>query len=153
MDAELLANILRNDRNAHRPLPADSELVQAIGVVARAQQDAVGNPQHVANQLRSLLREYYPAFLEPFRIDGHMSCRIQMPSLFWRSLRRLSSCQCSRRLTTTFLRCLGSTPTGTDTRTGCASAHPCGLVAGRVEGERMAQQPVGGHAAKDAAYC
>jgi transposase len=35
MDAELLANILRNDRNAHRPLPADSELVQAIGVVGR----------------------------------------------------------------------------------------------------------------------
>ena len=36
MDAELLANILRNDRKAHRPLPAYSELVQAIGVVARA---------------------------------------------------------------------------------------------------------------------
>src|SRR5438067_8647499 len=29
MDAELLANILRTDRNAHRPLPADSELAQA----------------------------------------------------------------------------------------------------------------------------
>jgi transposase len=36
VDAELLANILRTDRNAHRPLPADSELAQAIGVLARA---------------------------------------------------------------------------------------------------------------------
>jgi transposase len=67
MDAELLANILRTDRNAHRPLPADSELAQAIGVLARAQQDAVWNRQHIANQLRSLLREYYPAFLEAFQ--------------------------------------------------------------------------------------
>jgi transposase len=62
VDAELLANILRTDRNAHRPLPSDSELAQAIGVLARAQQDAVWNRQHIANQLRSLLREYYPAW-------------------------------------------------------------------------------------------
>ena len=67
VDAELLANILRTDRNAHRPLPADSELAQAIGVLARAQQDAVWNRQHIANQLRSLLREYYPAFIEAFQ--------------------------------------------------------------------------------------
>jgi len=67
VDAELLANILRTDRNAHRPLPADSELAQAIAVLARAQQDAVWNRQHVANQLRSLLRDYFPAFLEAFQ--------------------------------------------------------------------------------------
>ena len=67
VDAELLANILRTHRTAHRPLPADSELAQAIAVLARAQQDAVWNRQHVANQLRSLLREYYPAFLEAFQ--------------------------------------------------------------------------------------
>src|SRR5919204_6431888 len=67
VDAELLANILRTDRPAHRPLPADSELAQSIAVLARAQQDAVWNRQHVVNQLRSLLREYYPAFLEAFQ--------------------------------------------------------------------------------------
>src|SRR5919109_5298372 len=66
-DAVVLANILRTDRAAHRPLPADSELVRAITVLARAQQDAVWNRQHVANQLRSLLREYYPGFLEAFQ--------------------------------------------------------------------------------------
>jgi hypothetical protein len=54
-------------RNAHRPVPADSELAQAIGVLARAQQDTVWNRQHIVNQLRSLLREYYPAFLEAFQ--------------------------------------------------------------------------------------
>ncbi len=63
IDAQLLANILRTDRAAHRPLPADSELAQAVAVLARAQQDAVWNRQQVANQLRSLLREYYPAFV------------------------------------------------------------------------------------------
>jgi len=67
VDAELLANILRTDRAAHRPLPADSELAQSIAVLARAQQDAVWNRQHVANQLRSLLRDYFPGFLEAFQ--------------------------------------------------------------------------------------
>src|SRR5439155_3053442 len=67
VDAQLLANVLRTDRAAHRPLPADSELAQAIAVLARAQQDAVWNRQQVANQLRSLLREYYPAFIEAFQ--------------------------------------------------------------------------------------
>ena len=42
-DATALANILRTDADMHRPLPADSELVQAITVLARAQQDAAWN--------------------------------------------------------------------------------------------------------------
>jgi transposase len=66
-DALVLANILRTDMHAHRPLPADSELAQAITVLARAQQDAVWNRQQVANQVRSLLREYYPAALHAFQ--------------------------------------------------------------------------------------
>jgi transposase len=65
-DAVVLANIVRTDAHAHRPLPADSELAQAIAVLARAQQDAVWNRQQLVNQLRSLLREYYPAFLTAF---------------------------------------------------------------------------------------
>ena len=40
-DAFVLANVLRTDLHAHRPLPDDSELAQAIAVLARAQQDAV----------------------------------------------------------------------------------------------------------------
>lgn len=67
-DALVLANILRTDRHAHRQLPADSTLAQAITILARAGQDAVWNRQQVANQLRSLLREYFPAALAAFHV-------------------------------------------------------------------------------------
>jgi hypothetical protein len=65
-DAVVLANILRTDLHAHRPLPADSELAQAIAVLARAQQDAVWDRVAAHNKLRSHLREYYPGFLAAF---------------------------------------------------------------------------------------
>ncbi len=65
-DAVVLANILRTDLHAHRPLPADTELAQAIAVLARAQQDAVWARTQAQNKLRSHLREYYPAFLAAF---------------------------------------------------------------------------------------
>lgn len=66
-DAMVLANILRTDMPAHRPLPDDSDLARAIAVLARAQQDAVWDRTQAHNKLRSLLREYYPAFLDAFR--------------------------------------------------------------------------------------
>jgi len=65
-DAVVLANVLRTDRAMHRPLPADSELAQAIAVLARAQQDAVWDRTQAHNRLRSHLREYYPGFLAAF---------------------------------------------------------------------------------------
>ncbi len=34
-DAVVLANILRTDLHAHRPLPVGSELAQAVAVLAR----------------------------------------------------------------------------------------------------------------------
>jgi transposase len=65
-DALVLANILRTDAAAHRRLPADSESAQAIRVLARAHQDAIWDRQQAANKLRSLLRQYFPAFLATF---------------------------------------------------------------------------------------
>jgi transposase len=65
-DSVVLANVLRTDRHAHRPLPADSELAQAIAVLARAQQDAVWDRTTAHNKLRSHLREYFPGFLAAF---------------------------------------------------------------------------------------
>jgi transposase len=65
-DAVVLANVLRTDAHAHRPLPADTELAQAIAVLARAQQDAVWARTQAHNKLRSHLREYYPGFLAAF---------------------------------------------------------------------------------------
>lgn len=71
-DARVLANILRTDLHAHRSLPADSELVQAVAVLARAQQDAVWDRQQMVNRLRSHLREYYPAALAAFHGSGKL---------------------------------------------------------------------------------
>jgi transposase len=65
-DAVVLANVLRTDLHAHRPLPADSELAQAVAVLARAQQDAVWDRTTAHNKLRSHLREYFPGFLAAY---------------------------------------------------------------------------------------
>ncbi len=54
-------------RAAHRSLPDDSEPVQAMAVLARAQQDAVGNRTQAGDKFRSHLREYFPGFLAAFR--------------------------------------------------------------------------------------
>jgi transposase len=65
-DSAVLSHVLRTDLDMHRPLPADSELAQAIAVLARAQQDAVWDRTTAHNRLRSHLREYYPGFLAAF---------------------------------------------------------------------------------------
>ncbi|MFD5430394.1 IS110 family transposase [Streptomyces sp. NPDC127084] len=71
-DARVLANILRTDIKAHRPLPADSELGQAVAVLARAHQDAVWDKGQLVNRLRSHLREYFPAALLAFHGTGRL---------------------------------------------------------------------------------
>lgn len=53
LDALVLAKILRTDADAHRQLPADSELVQAVAVLARAQQNAVWDRTQAGNKLTS----------------------------------------------------------------------------------------------------
>lgn len=65
-DALVLAQLLRTDRQVHRPLPADTEQAQVVRVLARAHQDAVWARRQDANRLRSLLREFFPAALTAF---------------------------------------------------------------------------------------
>jgi Transposase/Transposase IS116/IS110/IS902 family len=65
-DAMTLANILRVDAHLHRQLPADSELCQAVAVLARAHQDATWRRIKAHNELRSVLREFFPTFLATF---------------------------------------------------------------------------------------
>ncbi|MEU4196792.1 IS110 family transposase [Kribbella sp. NPDC026611] len=65
-DAMTLADILRTDSHVHRQLPADTQLGQAVAVLARAHQDASWRRSRAVNELRSLLREYYPSFLNTF---------------------------------------------------------------------------------------
>src|SRR5215471_21519969 len=50
-DAIVLANVLRTEAHAHRPLPADSEAVRAPRALTRAQQDAVWDRVGLTNRL------------------------------------------------------------------------------------------------------
>jgi transposase len=65
-DARVLAEMVRTDRHNHRPVAGDSELAQAVKVLARAHQSLIWTRQRHVNQLRSTLREFYPAALETF---------------------------------------------------------------------------------------
>jgi transposase len=65
-DAEVLADLVRTDRHAHRPIAGDSELVEAVKVLARAHQSMIWTRQRQLNALRSTLREFYPAILKAF---------------------------------------------------------------------------------------
>ncbi|SOJ53744.1 hypothetical protein MSIMFB_01243 [Mycobacterium simulans] len=65
-DPVLLANILRIDPAAHRSLRAATEPAEGIGVLARAVQDAVWARQQTGNQIRDLLRDFYPAAIAAF---------------------------------------------------------------------------------------
>ena len=65
-DAKVLAELARTDAHLHRPIAGDSELGEAIKVLARAHQSMIWTRQRQTNQLRSTLREFYPAALEAF---------------------------------------------------------------------------------------
>ena len=65
-DAKVLAELARTDGHNHRPITGDSEVAEAVKVLARAHQSLVWTRQRQVNQLRSTLREYYPAALEAF---------------------------------------------------------------------------------------
>lgn len=65
-DAKLLADLVRTDRHNHRPLAGDSELAEAIKVLARTHQALIRARQLHANRLRNQLREFYPAALAAF---------------------------------------------------------------------------------------
>ncbi len=65
-DAKVLADLARTDAHNHRPVAGDSELAEAVKVLARAHQTMIWSRQRQTNQLRSTLREFYPAALEAF---------------------------------------------------------------------------------------
>lgn len=70
-DAKLLADIVRTDRHNHRLAVADSELLEAIKVLARAHQNLIWTRQRVVNQLRSALRDYFPGALNAYEDLTH----------------------------------------------------------------------------------
>jgi transposase len=68
-DAHVLAEIVRADRTHHRPAAGDSEQAEVVKTVARAHQTMIWTRQRQTNQLRSMLREFYPAALAAFGED------------------------------------------------------------------------------------
>ena len=65
-DAHVLAEVVRQDRAHHRPVAGDSEHAEAVKTIARTHQTMIWTRQRQANQLRSMLREFYPAALHAF---------------------------------------------------------------------------------------
>jgi transposase len=65
-DAMMLADLVRTDRHKHRQLSEDSELAEAIKVLARSHKNLIWTRQQLGNQLRSTLREFYSGALEAF---------------------------------------------------------------------------------------
>jgi transposase len=70
-DAKVLATLARLDGHNHRPVAGDSALADAVKVLARAHHSLIWSRQRQTNQLRSTLREFYPAALEAFDDLAH----------------------------------------------------------------------------------
>ena len=68
-DAKVLADLVRTDRHNHRPVAGDSELAQAIYVLARAHQRLIWSRRRQINSLRATVREFYPAAMLAFGED------------------------------------------------------------------------------------
>lgn len=62
-DAKVLADLVRTDRHNHRQVAGDSELAEAVKVLARAHQSLIWARQRQVNALRNTLREFYPSAL------------------------------------------------------------------------------------------
>ncbi|MEX1335922.1 MAG: IS110 family transposase, partial [Candidatus Limnocylindrales bacterium] len=69
--ARVLADLVRTDRQHHRVVAPDSELLGAIKVLARAHQSLIWTRGRQTNALRNALREYYPGALVAFEDLGH----------------------------------------------------------------------------------
>jgi len=65
-DAHLLAEIVRLDRAHHRPIAGDSDLADAVKLVARAHQNAIWDRARHVLRLRSALLEFFPAAVQAF---------------------------------------------------------------------------------------
>lgn len=65
-DAKVLADLVRTDRQNHREVAGDSELAEAVRVLARAHQNLIWSRQRQVNALRNTLREFYPGALRAF---------------------------------------------------------------------------------------
>ena len=98
----MLADLVRTDAHNHREIAGDSDLAQAVQVIARAHQSLIWTRQRQTNTLRSALREFYPAALVAFGNDLDASEALEVleaaptPAL-GRTLSRSKIAACLRR--------------------------------------------------------
>jgi len=65
-DAHVLAEIVRLDREHHRPVAGDTPQAEAVKLVARSHQSLIWDRSRHVLRLRSALREFFPAALAAF---------------------------------------------------------------------------------------
>jgi len=65
-DARVLANILRTDRQNHRPLVPDSVLTRHLKILTHQYDGLSRLKRRLLNQITSTLKDYYPVVLEVF---------------------------------------------------------------------------------------
>ena len=70
-DAKVLADLVRTDRQNHRPVAGDSDEAGSVKVLARAHQNLVWDRTRHTNRLRNDLREFFPAALVAFDDLAH----------------------------------------------------------------------------------
>jgi transposase len=124
-DARVLAELARTDRQNHRPIAGDTDLAEAVKVLARAHQGLVWSRQRQLNQLRSTLREFYPA-----AAALSMSSARPTPWRFWPSLprRRLAAACHSPKSPR---RCVGPAGNAASKSAPSRSNRPCGPLNSR----------------------
>jgi Transposase len=64
------------DRHNHEKVTSNSDEVEALQILTRMQQRLIWDRQRHVNQLRSLLREFYPGALEALGKDLHAYRRL-----------------------------------------------------------------------------
>jgi transposase len=67
-DAHTLADMVRTRRHQLRQVAADSDIAEAVKVVARAHQTLIWERTRHMLRLRSALRDYFPAALEAYKV-------------------------------------------------------------------------------------
>jgi transposase len=99
-DAKVLADLVRTDRRNHREVSTDTDLAEAIKILARTHQSLVWSRQRQLNQLRSTLREFYPGALQAFGRDlaSPEACTILAIASTPERGRRLTPARISRSL-------------------------------------------------------
>jgi transposase len=93
-DGMVLANIIRTDRNRHKPIAPASDLVRELKILTQDREKLVQTKTKFINQLRSCLKAYYPEACRLFS-DFASSSAFTFLKLFptWEDLNRKSEKQ------------------------------------------------------------